>query len=236
MSPLCRTHRQIHRYYCGALSILLIENDTKLMTSVLITSTDSSGAYVLHTVEQQGASGNAPSSSTRVVQVDPFTGELCFVGWFSDEESALLTLGRRGDVFINKRRVVAVLGIAIGLSVTLFVATKVREVALPVGSTPVFVVTQSDTITYPLLLPRDDPDGELERDESALKKLSVAEVSFYSHSLDLSRPFGLGQFALPANEEVASDFVWNHALRAPFVAIGCGECSEWLVVLLLFGN
>lgn len=189
--------------------------------SIVLAWTTVSGVYIVHP---------SPRGPVRVLQVDPFTGAVSLLAEAHEtEDAALLALASFGDVVTQKRRVTAVLGLAVvGATALLFVAVKTREVGLPGGVA--HVVVQADVVEIPVLLPRrDDPDGALAREAQVLAKYPFAEVSFYSTTLDLSRPFGPPVDAVCAAAGVANEFVWNDALRHPFVTAGCGELCPPLI-------
>jgi hypothetical protein len=177
-------------------------------TSVLVCATRDSGTYLLHS--------STVRASTRVLQLDPWTGDVVWVGeWHgqSGEQEALMELARRGDRIQSKRRACAMLGLLIaGSHALLFLATKVRQVALPHGSA--FVVLQSDVYEATLSMPRDDHNGDLVNEALLLSKYPLDELSFYSATLDLSLPyrppFG-GDFE---RMQSGNPYVWNDVVSA----------------------
>lgn len=166
------------------------------------------------------------NNTCKVLHIDPFTGQVLHgvADSFSSENDALVATFREEDLFLERRRVSAVLGLHVSFnSVLLFVATKTRSVSMPGASQQIHVVVQSDTIEIPLLL-QNEHLLSVEMQHNILEmmqKYPFDETHFFSYTMDVTRPFGPPLFATDTPMNPA--YAWNDFLRAPFVQEGLGS-------------
>ncbi len=157
-----------------------------------------------------------------VLEVDRYTGQVLFVSDFGTESEALAMLSAT-HVFVERRRVYAVLGLLLSFGcAVLFVATKLRSAALPNGN-KVSVVCEVDTIELPMVLCNEHLHAREQMHDvlRTTRRYPLDELHYFSTSLDLTRPLGPGFASFsPDAPPAAPAFVWNNFLREAFVQEG----------------
>jgi hypothetical protein len=141
------------------------------------------------------------------------------VGEFENESAALVDLS--SNVFVEKRRVYAVIGLLLSFSsAVLYVATKLRAASLP-GGVKVSVLVQTDTISIPLVLNNEHLHSrEQLYNISALNRRYPLDELHYFSSLDLTVPFGSSKGIC---DPAGPSFAWNDCLRECFVQESLGR-------------
>jgi hypothetical protein len=175
---------------------------------VLVCRTDLDGIFLLY---------SQMSSRCVVLELDRFSGQVLMVGEFENESHALASLSEH--IFVERRRVYAILGVLLGYqSLVLFVATKLRVATLP-GGVKVSIVVQADAMTVPLMLNNDNlfSREQLYDMSATTKKYPLDELHYFSTSQDLTIPFGWSRGDAVSSSPAGPNFVWNDFLREGFV-------------------
>ncbi|KAH7440058.1 hypothetical protein KP509_04G089000 [Ceratopteris richardii] len=184
-------------------------------TSILIVELDSGERFILSTFSME--------NNTKVISIDPTTGELSFTNKhgfdkFPSETDAFQYITAHSRWLVKSKIYArAILGYAvIGNFSLLLVATKLKTSIqqLPGGGT-VFLVEESQWIKTSLRNPEPLSKSEL-KNLSDLQEVDIDGMYYFSETRDITRPFPSSYLVTDPDRE----FIWNEWLSKPFIRLG----------------